>query len=157
MVCAVPVLPAMSRPGMRAATPVPPSLTTAHRDWRRSAHTIGESSTWPLTLPASLHTTPFSGRSMRWTSRGFHRTPPLAMALMKRATCIGVTSTAPWPMDMFTVSPACQMVGRPLRGTLGCGISPGFSPPKSIPVGAPSPKASAHFAIAGAPILRPAV
>src|SRR6266540_2279364 len=38
--------------------------------------------------------------------RGRHRTPPLAIAAMKRATCIGVTSTVPCPMDMLTVSPA---------------------------------------------------
>ena len=50
--------------------------------WRRKATTIGERSTWPVTLPPSAHTTPLSGRSMRCTSRGFHSTPPLAMAAM---------------------------------------------------------------------------
>ena len=142
---------------MRAATPVPPSLTTAHSDWRRKASTIGERSTWPVTLPASPHTTPFSGRSMRCTSRGFHSTPPLAMAAIMRATCMGVTSTWPWPIDMLTVSPACQDIGLPFLDILGCGMSPGFSLPNSMPVGAPKPKARAHLAMAGAPTLRPAL
>src|SRR4029453_5675780 len=57
IICAVPVFPAMSRPGIRAAAPVPLSFTTAHRLWRRNPHTTGESSTWPATCPCSPHTT----------------------------------------------------------------------------------------------------
>src|SRR5207253_3183869 len=53
MICAVPVLPAMSSPGIRAAAPVP-SFTAAQRLRRRNSHTTAESSTWPFTCPASL-------------------------------------------------------------------------------------------------------
>ena len=73
-------------------------------------------------------------------SRGFQSTPPLAMAAVMRATWSGVTSSAPCPMDMFSVSPECQ--GRPRsRRPSGDGISPGFSPGRSTPVALPSPKA----------------
>src|SRR5439155_967997 len=77
--CAVPVLPAMSSPGMRTAAPVP-SFTAAHKLPRRHSHTTGESSTAPLTCPASLYSTPPSGRSIRCTIRGRQSTPPFATA-----------------------------------------------------------------------------
>src|SRR5213078_2958944 len=136
MICAVPVLPAMSSPGIRAAAPVP-SFTAAQRLRRRNSHTTGESSTWPFTCPASLYRSPPSGRSMRCTMRGRQSTPPFATAAMKRATCVGVTSTGPWPMDRLTVSPS----GQPRRA--GRGTRPNFSPWSSIPVDAPKPKARA--------------
>ena len=50
MLCAVPVLPATRMPGMRAAAPVPPSLTTPVSAWRRKAQTAGDRSTCPVIL-----------------------------------------------------------------------------------------------------------
>ena len=74
-----------------------------------------------------------------------------------RAICMGVTSTWPCPIDMLTVSPACHDIGLPFFDILGCGMSPGFSLPNSMPVMAPKPKACAHLAMDGAPTLRPAL
>ena len=81
--------------------------------------------------------------------------PPLATAPIIRATWSGVTSSWPCPMDMFTVSPDCH--GRLLRGRAAAnGTSPNRSPPRSMPVGAPRPKAWAYRAIVSPPTLRPA-
>ena len=94
---------------------------------------------------------------MRCTTRGFHKTPPFATALIMRAICIGVTSTAPWPIDMFRVSPPVHARDfLSLRG-FGSGMRPILSVPSSIPVGAPSPNAFAYFAMAAPPIFSPCV
>src|SRR5262249_33469135 len=98
--------------------PVPHWLTTDQRLCRRNAHTMGDISTCPATSPPSLQAT-VEPRITRWTMRGRHRIPPLATADMKRATWIGVTRIAPWPIDLLTVSPAGQPGPRRPRGRRG--------------------------------------
>ena len=70
---------------------------------------------------------------------------------------MGVTSTAPCPIEMFTVSPACQVAAGPLRAPRGWGMRPNRSPPRSMPVAVPNPNAVAYLTMAGAPIFSPAV
>ena len=118
---------------MRAPAPVPSAFTTAHRLCRRNAQTAGLSPTWPVTVPLSLQTTPRSGRSIRWTRRGFHSTPPLATAAMKRAICIGVTSSRPWQIDIAgpiivigTLGMGGAVLAEASLSFLGLGIRPPF-------------------------------
>ncbi len=141
---------------MRAPPPVPPvvddrpqALAQERPHHRGQLDVAGD-------LPASLHTTPLPGRSMRCTRRGFHSTPPLATALMKRATCIGVTSTralADRHVHGLAGVPAAAPSAR--RG-LGCGNEPELLAAEDRSrSAAPSPKACAYLAIAGAADLEP--
>jgi hypothetical protein len=83
-------------------------------------------------------------------------TPPLATAAIMRAICSGVTRSCPCPIDMFTVSPGSQLRFERWRWAGEKGTSPKRSPPRSMPVGDPRPKACAYFAIMSPPTLSPA-
>ena len=78
-----------------ARTPVPPSLTTPYMP-----------SITFYTLSGFSSSRRFPGSSFSFTRCGWYQMPPIAMPPMARASCSGVTVSAPWPIATEMVSPA---------------------------------------------------
>jgi len=130
--------------GMRAATAVPavvddrPQRLPQERQHHRREVDV------PVTLPASPHTTPLSGRSMRCTSRGFHSTPTVGDGGHHARDLHGRHQHWPCPIDMLTSRPRATTSAALLRH-LGLRDEPGLLAAELEPVMAPKPKALATW------------
>ena len=113
--CAVPVLPATSRPATFARRPVPAPLTTIHRPSRTADIVSGFSRNGTYGLGGAGTGCQPLPSSNALTSRGTTRVPPLATVAIITASAIGVTSTMPWPIATEIVSPAYHFSLKRLR------------------------------------------
>ena len=86
---------------------------------------------------------------------GVTRVPPLAIVAIITASEIGVTDTAPWPMETEMVSPGYQRSPRRSRFQAVDGISPRTSCGRSTPESSPRPRAVAHLWIWSISIFSP--
>ena len=151
--CTVPDLPAI-RYGAPAAAerPVPvgpcitatmPALTAARSaddGISRSPAGCG-SGTFGALKPACAD---FS-RCRRW------RTPSLASIAVAIAICSGLVTQKPWPMPALTVSPGYQSTPIVRCFQLRDGRTPGISPARSMPVGAPKPSRPMNVSMRSTP------
>ena len=127
---AVPVLPAIVKPGIAAAAAVPRSLTTP-----RSASPIwlavcGEI-TWRNTSGESEVTVLPSEAVIDFTMRGIVNLPPFAIVAIATVICNGVTPIS-CPIGMRVIEI--------LLHDRGGRINPLISPGSSMPVRSPNPK-----------------
>ena len=104
--CAVPVLPATSRPAMRARPAVPAAFTAIHRPSWIAATVVGFKVTaWGTRVSSAGCQGALGPSAVARTSRGATRRP-LATEAIITAIDIGVTDTWPWPIATEIVSPA---------------------------------------------------
>ena len=79
---------------------------------------------------------------------------PLAMRATMVASCSGVVSTKPWPMEATSVSPPCQDSPMLASFQSRVGMTPPFSPLRSMPTRSPRPNWLAMAAMLSMPTLR---
>ena len=96
------------------------------------------------------------GRSSERAKRyGVNTSPPFARAAATTAIWRGVTSSMPWPIDIWQVSPGYQRSLKVVFFHSLSGTTPGVSPPRSMPVADPSPNARAVSMTAFVPMAVP--
>ncbi len=149
---AVPVFAATTMPSSFARLPEPSGSFTASRMPARTVAICRASQRGPAGARSGgmSFVTP-AADTIRAASRGFHSVPPLASAAAYSAIWIGVTSSAPWPIDRLQVSPSRQLSRRSRRFHSLSGTRPGRSKSRLMPVSRPKPHARAMACTASGP------
>jgi hypothetical protein len=148
MVWAVPVVPPTENPGTLAPRPVPLSFTDLHIPSRTASRFSAENRGAETCKSTGTCQSPPRVRCICGVL-------PVATIPTARANCMGVTLTAPWPIDTEIVSPSYQ--GWPNTSLFHSreGMVPATSPGRSIPVLLPNPTMCPYLAMASMPIFRP--
>ena len=109
----------------------------------------------PCTGCGSLGASSGSGASLDFTMRGLTRTPRLAIVATAVASCRGVTSRSPWPMDMFTVSPGYHTSPLAPAFQVLSGSKPGSASATSSAAALPKPNCATKSGSASTAIFDP--